>query len=83
MRSIPQETEPCLVWGNGRSPWYSCALWELRAPWIDQDWDAARTELFLAALDLHKAFALGEPAGPNIESPILACLTSFLRLELI
>jgi hypothetical protein len=32
---------------------------ELRAPWIDETWNAARTELFLAALSLHKAFVLG------------------------
>jgi hypothetical protein len=31
---------------------------ELRAPWIDEAWDAARTEAFLAALRLHQAFVL-------------------------
>jgi len=31
---------------------------ELRAPWLDEDWDRAHTELFLAALQLHKAFVL-------------------------
>jgi hypothetical protein len=31
---------------------------ELRAPWIDAAWDAARTEVLLAALRLHRAFVL-------------------------
>ncbi len=29
---------------------------ELRAPWLDEAWDVARTEVFLAALRLHQAF---------------------------
>ncbi len=32
---------------------------ELQAPWIDVSWNTARTDLFLAALSLHKAFVLG------------------------
>ncbi|MGH2854273.1 MAG: DEAD/DEAH box helicase, partial [Solirubrobacteraceae bacterium] len=35
---------------------------ELRAPWIDEQWDSLRTELFLAALRLHKAFILANAA---------------------
>ncbi len=31
---------------------------ESQAPWLDERWDRARTEVFLAALALHKAFAL-------------------------
>jgi hypothetical protein len=35
---------------------------ELRAPWIDEQWDGLRTELFLASLRLHKAFILANAA---------------------
>jgi AAA domain len=31
---------------------------ELRAPWLDEAWNATRTEVFLAALRLHRAFVL-------------------------
>lgn len=32
---------------------------ELASPWSDDQWAEARTEVFLAALDLHRAFAAG------------------------
>ncbi|MEC3974289.1 caspase, EACC1-associated type [Amycolatopsis sp. H20-H5] len=34
---------------------------ELTAPWTDTEWNCARTELFLAALRLHKAFLQHTP----------------------
>jgi hypothetical protein len=34
---------------------------ELRAPWNDPEWNAARSRLFLGALQLHQAFLEAEP----------------------
>jgi hypothetical protein len=38
--------------------WEDRARREREAPWIDAPWNAARTDLFLAALRLHKAFVI-------------------------
>lgn len=38
--------------------WEDRARREREAPWIDAQWNAARTDLFLAALRLHKAFMI-------------------------
>jgi len=39
----------------------AAALRELSAPWMDQAFAAARSDLFLAAVDLHKALMVAEP----------------------
>ncbi|HEY1705840.1 MAG TPA: AAA domain-containing protein [Trebonia sp.] len=42
---------------------------ELAAPWSDEEWTRARTDVFLAALDLHAAFVAGaaDPLLHNME----------------
>lgn len=42
----------------GERWWHDRDFRERNAPWIDEAWNAARTDLFLAALRLHKAFAV-------------------------
>ncbi|MEH3053369.1 MAG: AAA domain-containing protein [Patulibacter minatonensis] len=52
---------------GSRTPWLEPdGAWErdragrdLRAPWSDEAWNRARTECFLAALDLHEATLIG------------------------
>lgn len=45
---------------------------ELGAPWLDEEWNAARSWLFIAALSLHKAFVLG--AGPRMSANLSAAV---------
>jgi AAA domain len=60
-REVPGASLPDGEWFNDRE------TRELRAPWGDAEWNEARSELFLAALALHKAF-LVHAARPMRES---------------
>jgi hypothetical protein len=60
-REVPGASLPDSTWLEDRE------TRELRAPWGDAKWNEARSELFLAALALHKAF-LVHAARPMRES---------------
>jgi hypothetical protein len=48
-----------------RKTWRDKDLRELSAPWADEEWDRARTNVFLEALNLHRAFI--EAASTQIQ----------------
>ena len=52
-RQVPGAVLPDAAWHDDRS------RREIQAPWTDVEWNQARTELFLAALALHRAFLVG------------------------
>lgn len=49
---------------------------ELSAPWADEEWTTARTKVFAAALQLHKAFIYANAANFKIN---LAAFVDFLK----